>query len=550
MNEKSKTAKRKLSNSKKNKSKLLFLALKNEAPFIVEWVAYHIVIGFDRIVIYSNDCDDGSAEILDALAAGGIIEHYSHCPDAGISAQSNAARLANERDILSGAAWGMWLDADEFLVVSTGDRTVDALIDIIGDGDGMLIPWRLMGDGGNDRFSGRLVSENFVDAAAAESNGNLRLKTFFRNGAHIEGLALHGIHRPKVRRGHSPNDFSFLSATGNTLDFRHRPHMRWLTGEDWSRTSKVFPPEHGYALAQINHYSVRTPEHFALKRDRGRGWQADQEGGQNKRHTVDFYGGHNPADVIDRRILIHEAAVSEKITELMENPDLTAAVADAEAKHVTRMTKVSKEFVDGCVAARPARKEPSVFALSLPEEEAKLLRSKYTKGKVVLEYGSGGSSFVALESGVKSLFTVESDRSWALAIHDALQAAHPTANFTVNYSDIGPTGAWGKPVSMDGAANYSRYPNGVWDLSQFQEPDVVLIDGRFRVACFLTTLFRTKKPVTVLFDDYLERSGYHWIERYVKPTKIVGRMAMFRVKPMAIPGDDLTLITQTYANSA
>lgn len=35
----------------------LFSAMKNEAPFLLEWVAYHKAIGFDRIVIYSNDSD-------------------------------------------------------------------------------------------------------------------------------------------------------------------------------------------------------------------------------------------------------------------------------------------------------------------------------------------------------------------------------------------------------------------------------------------------------------------------------------------------------------
>ena len=49
--------------------KVLFSAMKNEAPFVLEWVAYHKVIGFDEIVIAFNDCDDGTAELLRALEA-------------------------------------------------------------------------------------------------------------------------------------------------------------------------------------------------------------------------------------------------------------------------------------------------------------------------------------------------------------------------------------------------------------------------------------------------------------------------------------------------
>ena len=34
--------------------------MRNEAPFILEWIAYHRAIGFDDFLIYSNDCSDGN----------------------------------------------------------------------------------------------------------------------------------------------------------------------------------------------------------------------------------------------------------------------------------------------------------------------------------------------------------------------------------------------------------------------------------------------------------------------------------------------------------
>ena len=39
--------------------------MKNEGPYIVEWVAYHRAIGIDNFLIYTNGCDDGTSEILD-----------------------------------------------------------------------------------------------------------------------------------------------------------------------------------------------------------------------------------------------------------------------------------------------------------------------------------------------------------------------------------------------------------------------------------------------------------------------------------------------------
>lgn len=59
----------------------------------------------------------------------------------------------------------------------------------------------------------------------------------------------------------------------------------------------------------------------------------------------------------------------------------------------------------------------------------------------------------------------------------------------------------------------------------------LLIDGRFRVACFVSALVRIQKPTLILFDDYKERSEYHIVERILKPTQLVGRMAIFHAVP-------------------
>ncbi|MEL7000367.1 MAG: glycosyltransferase family 2 protein, partial [Pseudomonadota bacterium] len=42
--------------------------MRNEAPYVLEWVAYHRIIGFDHIVVCTNDCDDNTPALLDAIA--------------------------------------------------------------------------------------------------------------------------------------------------------------------------------------------------------------------------------------------------------------------------------------------------------------------------------------------------------------------------------------------------------------------------------------------------------------------------------------------------
>ena len=61
-------------------------------------------------------------------------------------------------------------------------------------------------------------------------------------------------------------------------------------------------------------------------------------------------------------------------------------------------------------------------------------------------------------------------------------------------------------------------------------PDLIFIDGRFRVACFLTALKKIKRRTTVMIDDYRSRIHYHLCSKISKPI-MIGRMAVFELTP-------------------
>jgi hypothetical protein len=184
--------------------------------------------------------------------------------------------------------------------------------------------------------------------------------------------------------------------------------------------------------------------------------------------------------------------------------------------------------------------------ITLPPTEEAALRAYYGVADVILEYGSGGSTVIAAELADKTVFSVESDAKWLQGMQAYFASNPPLAKLTLHHGKIGPTKEWGHPKTDENFRKWSGYPLSVWDLEQFVHPDVVLIDGRFRAACFLTTLFRITKPTTVLWDDYSDRKSYHEVETLVKPIKMFGRMACFELTPMPIPADRLQWILQTY----
>lgn len=129
----------------------------------------------------------------------------------------------------------------------------------------------------------------------------------------------------------------FLSSSGAPLTEDFGQNSRWLLGGASGPVSKIAWRERGWNIAQINHYIVRTPDHFRLKRLRGRGWLANAEGKRNSRHTDDFYDDMNRNEAVDRSILFHEEALTQRMSLLLENDTIAAAQARAQHRVFERL---------------------------------------------------------------------------------------------------------------------------------------------------------------------------------------------------------------------
>lgn len=180
----------------------------------------------------------------------------------------------------------------------------------------------------------------------------------------------------------------------------------------------------------------------------------------------------------------------------------------------------------------------------MPEAETAHLMAVYGQARVILEYGPGGSTHLAAAMANKFIMSVESDLGWVQKLRaDVASAVSPVI---LHHIDIGPTGRWSRPLTDAMWRGYHRYPNSVWGQSWFRQPDVVLIDGRFRTACLAAILLQTKHEVRVLFDDYGVREKHQLIEKVIKPSRLVGRMAQFIVPPDAFSKTDIGFLIEQF----
>ena len=53
----------------------VFTTMKNEGPYMLEWVAFHKSIGVDHFLIFTNNCEDGTDDIARRLQDLGLATH-------------------------------------------------------------------------------------------------------------------------------------------------------------------------------------------------------------------------------------------------------------------------------------------------------------------------------------------------------------------------------------------------------------------------------------------------------------------------------------------
>ena len=146
--------------------------------------------------------------------------------------------------------------------------------------------------------------------------------------------------------------------------------------------------------------------------------------------------------------------------------------------------------------------------------------------KTYVEYGSGGSTVLASKQGCKTI-SIESDFAFAQSVK---RKVGPNVKMVHVY--IGPTSDWGVPFfNGNGGAFikrplWSRYPKAPWRY--IPTADLVLVDGRFRVACALQSVIHGCQ--TILMDDYADRPHYKVLERFADLSSMTGRMAVFTPK--------------------
>lgn len=280
---------------------LVITTMRNEAPFILEWIAYHQHIGVTDFLVFSNDCDDGTDAMLDRLAEMGVLTHVRNHAGGKKTVQWRALTKAQRHPLVREADWIYVTDVDEFLCIQAGNGQIADLVNAMPQAAGFAIPWRMFGNAGIAPFVDEPMIAQFTQAAPEALLWPWRavqFKSLYRQETAYEKL---GVHQPKLAEGATRPDW---------VDGNGAPLPRVI--------GTVLPSQAPrYRLAQINHYALGSVESFLVKAARGK-----------PNHTSDpidlaYWADRNFNTVPDHRIQRHLSAVEDRIAAFMADPALS-----------------------------------------------------------------------------------------------------------------------------------------------------------------------------------------------------------------------------------
>ncbi len=213
---------------------------KNEAPYLKEWIEFHLACGFEKIYLIDNDSTDNFRAVLEPFIERGVVylkRSESDGMNARIQAREYNAMLPKIEEDQGEDCWVAFLDVDEYLFSVSGEDIGTVLRSFEGQKvAAVLSNWLMFGTSGHKQLEdGKPMIEQLTRRAPLEHNENGNFKPI----AYLVNIYrfFEGPHRPIPKF-----DARFYYSDGSEFDPGSRPR-------------KHFP-------LRINHYWYRSEDYY------------------------------------------------------------------------------------------------------------------------------------------------------------------------------------------------------------------------------------------------------------------------------------------------
>jgi len=188
---------------------------------------------------------------------------------------------------------------------------------------------------------------------------------------------------------------------------------------------------------------------------------------------------------------------------------------------------------------------PLYYPWLMTRKEKKIFDELIKSSKYYLEFGMGGSTLRALLNSKAKVHTVESSMDWIkfMQRYKVIKKEENRRLF-IYHVNIGPTSELGYPISKEFKKFFPNYSSFVFKKLNSEKLDLVLIDGRFRVACTLQVILNcyNNSNLIILFHDFWKRKKYYSVLNFLDVIEKVDTLGVFSIKKSI----DLNVVQKEY----
>jgi O-antigen biosynthesis protein len=214
---------------------------KDEAPDLLEWLAFHKMIGVDLFFLYDNSSSDSGSELIrrSDFTRNVVLTEWHDRP--GQLSAYNHFRVNH----VSNVTWVAFIDIDEFIVPCEGSCIREILMrQVYQPFAQIMLQWLLFGPSDHNRRPPGLVVENYTQRLPEEHRTSRHIKSLVR----VEKLL--GI-------DYTPHAAECSGPSCNSRGEEHLPY--------------AIQPVECHEVMAVHHYFTKSREDWDRKRRRGRG---------------------------------------------------------------------------------------------------------------------------------------------------------------------------------------------------------------------------------------------------------------------------------------
>ena len=242
--------KRRIKDNYKYPYQLAIVAImKNEGPYLREWIEYHKLVGVEKFYLYNNDSTDDTIQILEPYVKSGMVDLIDF---PGEKKQIPAYDNCIERHKMD-CRWLAIIDLDEFIVPDgCGNNIMDLLNGLSASVSQIWIRWVMYGSNGHKAMPKGLVTESYTMRARKQT-------------------------------------WHYKSIVNPRLVFSTGCHQQVV-----AKRTKQLPTR----LVRVNHYFCKSWEEYSKRAGRGDAFNGKEKA--QKRYTREFFEARDTNEVEDR----------------------------------------------------------------------------------------------------------------------------------------------------------------------------------------------------------------------------------------------------------